>query len=82
MFQVDGGETWARPLDGGGRAVLLLNREQGTSTITVPWAALNYPGKLSMHVRDVWQHRDLGPVQGALTADVPPHSVRMFVLTP
>jgi alpha-galactosidase len=75
-------EVWARPLAGGSRAVILLNRDTQPHPITVRWTDLNYPDSLEANVRDLWQHKDLGRVHGAYTATVPPHAVVMLSLKP
>ncbi|WP_343227576.1 glycoside hydrolase family 27 protein [Rhodanobacter sp. 7MK24] len=71
-------EVWARPLKGGGRAVLLLNRGATAHAITVDWADLNLPASLRMKVRDLWTHKDLPAARGSFTADVPSHGVAML----
>jgi alpha-galactosidase len=75
-------EVWARPIKGGGRAVVLLNRSAQARDITVTWEALNYPGNLKAAVRDLWTHQDLPQAQGAFTARVAGHAVVMVTITP
>ena len=72
-------EIWARPLQGGGRAVLLFNRGETPVDITVTWEQLHYPDNLSLRVRDLWGRRNVGRFRGAFSApDVPPHGVMMI----
>lgn len=73
-------EVWARPLKGGGRAVVSLNRSQTTQKITVDWEMLNLPQGLSMQVRDLWQKKNLGKMKQSFTADVVSHGVVMVRL--
>ncbi len=73
-------EVWARPLKGGGRAVVLLNRSLQTQAITVTWEMLNLPDGLSMKVRDLWQAKNLAKAKGALSAEVASHGVVMLRL--
>lgn len=76
-------EIWARPLQGGGRAVVLFNRGETPADITVTWAQLHYPDHLSARVRDLWAHRDLPRARGAFTARrVAPHGVVMVRIQP
>jgi alpha-galactosidase len=75
-------EVWARPLAGGGRAIVLLNRSTAPHTITVTWEQLHYPAHLSARVRDLWAHRDLPRARGAFTATAPGHGVVMVRLEP
>ena len=75
-------EVWARPLLGGGRAVILLNRGTREAEIAVRWEQLAYPGHLSAKVRDLWEHQDLGSFAGSYQARVAPHSVLMLKVLP
>jgi len=70
-------EVWARPLTGGGRAVVLLNRSTTPQTITVPWEALGYPASLTAPVRDLWSGKVSAKVSGSFSAVVAPHAVVM-----
>jgi alpha-galactosidase len=75
-------EVWARPIKGGGRAIVLLNRSTSPHDITVTWDELNYPDDLKAAVRDLWQHKDLPASQGSFTASVQGHSVVMVTVKP
>ena len=67
------GEVWARPLWDGTMAVGLFNRGSAAGEIAASWTALGLAG--SQPVRDLWQHKDLGEVDGAFKATVPSHGV-------
>jgi alpha-galactosidase len=76
-------EIWARPLDGGGRAVVLFNRSDAPADITVRWSHLHYPSHLTAQVRDLWTHRDFPRARQHFTArDVPSHGVVMVRIQP
>jgi alpha-galactosidase len=75
-------EVWARSLEGGNRAAVLLNRGMSEKTITVQWGDLDYPNRMTASVRDLWLHRDLGQFQDSFSAQVPPHSVVMISVKP
>ena len=75
-------EVWARPLGGGNRAVILLNRSPNQLKIGVGWESLGYPGHFSAAVRDLWQHKDLGKFTGNFSASVPSHGVVMLTVKP
>lgn len=75
-------EVWARPIQGGNRAVALLNRGLNRQEITVHWEDLNYPAHLNAKVRDLWQHQDLGSFTGKFSAVVSPHGVVMVTVKP
>ena len=75
-------EVWARPIKGGGRAVVLLNRSMAPRKITVTWEQLHYPNHLNATVRDLWRHANLGNAKGAFTAEVQGHGVVMVAIKP
>jgi alpha-galactosidase len=75
-------EVWARPLQGGNRAVILFNRSSAELKIGVGWDALGYPDHFSATVRDLWQHKDLGKFTGNFSAMVPSHGVVMITVKP
>ena len=71
-------EIWVKPLAGGGRALLLLNRGEAPAEIAANWAQLGWPPALRARVRDLWQHRDLPRATGQVGATVAPHGVVML----
>ena len=75
-------EVWARELQGGNRAVALLNRAATPQSITVKWENLGYPAHLSAQLRDLWQHKNLGAQSGSFTATVAPHAVVLVTVKP
>ncbi len=75
-------EVWARPLEGGNRAAVLLNRGTTEKSITVKWTDLDYPGPMMAEVRDLWQKKDLGKMKGEFSAQVAPHSALMITIKP
>ena len=75
-------EVYAKPLAGGNRAVVLLNRSAAEKEITVNWEDLDYPGHLGAAVRDLWLHKDLGRFTGKFSAMVPSHGVVMVTVKP
>ncbi len=75
-------EVWARPLQGGGRAVVLLNRGTTAREVAVTWEQLRYPESLKATVRDLWQHKIVCSVRGRTGAVVPGHAVVMLMIQP
>ncbi len=75
-------EVWAKPLAGGGRALVLFNRGEAPAEIRADWAMLDYPASLNLAARDLWAHRDLGKHRGSIAATVAPHGVVMLTLKP
>jgi alpha-galactosidase len=75
-------EVWAKQLEDGGRAVILLNRGSSSHDITVNWEQIGYPGHLSAAVRELWAHKDLGKFTGRFSAGVESHGVVMVTVRP
>ena len=75
-------EVWVKPLAGGARAVLLVNRGEAPAAIAATWDQLGLPDRLGASVRDLWAHRDLGRRRGSAGATVAPHGVAMFRIQP
>lgn len=73
-------EVWVKPLTGGGRALLLLNRGDSPVEISADWGQLGWPANLRARVRDLWQHRDLPRATGGVSATVAPHGAVMLRL--
>ncbi|KAM0875789.1 hypothetical protein ACQ4PT_036565 [Festuca glaucescens] len=77
-------EVWAGRLSGHRKAVLLLNRgATSRRSITATWADVGLRRGVAAEARDVWKHETLpGRFAGRLTAEVGPHSCKLFILTP
>jgi alpha-galactosidase len=63
-------EVWAKPLADGSVAVGFFSRA-GAYPVKVNFKDLGFSG--TVHVRDVWLHKDLGTFNGEYTAQVPRH---------
>jgi alpha-galactosidase len=75
-------EVWAKQMEDGGRAVVLLNRGSSEKEIGVSWQQIGYPAHLSAAIRDLWQGKDLGSFQQKFSASVPSHTVVMVRVNP
>ncbi|HZC23093.1 MAG TPA: glycoside hydrolase family 30 beta sandwich domain-containing protein, partial [Candidatus Binatia bacterium] len=75
-------EVWAKQLQDGSRAVILLNRGASEQEITVQWEELGYTRNIPANVRDLWQHKDLGKLSGKFSALVASHGVVMVTVKP
>ena len=75
-------EVWSKELADGSRAVILLNRGETPTEISVAWSQIGYPDHLSAEVRDLWAHKDLGRFIGSFKASVPSHGVVMITVKP
>ena len=75
-------EVWAKQMNDGSRAVILLNRGQVEQQISVKWREIGYPDSLGASVRDLWQHKDSGNFTGGFSAPVPSHGVVMLIVKP
>jgi alpha-galactosidase len=71
-------EVWQKPLADGAIAVALFNRGESANSVTVQFADLAIKGPA--HVRDLWQHKDLGSFEGRFTANVPMRGAVLIVV--
>jgi alpha-galactosidase len=72
----NGLQVWAKKLQGGSVAVVLLNRSGSAANITANWSNIGVSGSAS--VRDLWAHAALGSFSNSYTANVPSHGVVML----
>jgi alpha-galactosidase len=75
-------EVWARQMQDGSRAVVLLNRASTEMEISFTWENLGYPSHLNAKVRDLWQARDLGQFKQKFSTTVASHSAVMLRVVP
>jgi alpha-galactosidase len=75
-------EIWVKPLEGGGRALLLFNRGERPARIRATSEHLGLPSTAKARVRDLWAHKDLRRWSGAIEATVEPHGVAMYRIEP
>jgi alpha-galactosidase len=75
-------EVWAKQMQDGSRAVVLLNRADAQKEVGFSWENLGYPSHLSAGIRDLWKARDLGQFKEKFSAQVGPHSVVMLRVAP
>ena len=74
-------DVWAKPLEGGGVAVGLLNRgSEKTLEIAVSWNDLGLQGKYA--IRDLWVRQDIGESSDGWTMSVKPRETALLRLTP
>jgi alpha-galactosidase len=66
-------EIWAKPLADGSKAVGLFNRHATALSVTADFKELGF--RHEVHVRDIWQAKDLGTMKDSYTVTVPPHGV-------
>jgi alpha-galactosidase len=75
-------EVWAKQMQDGSRAIVLLNRGKDDKEIGVTWQEVGYPSHLNIAVRDLWQAKDLGQFKDKFSASVAPHGVVMLRVSP
>ncbi len=75
VWQIGPYEIWAKPLADGSVAALLINRGVDAARITAQFKDLGTSG--TKHVRDLWQHKELGEFTNSFSAEVPPNGVVM-----
>jgi alpha-galactosidase len=66
VFEKDSIEIYNKPLADGTTAVLLLNKGQRKTDVTVSWKQIGLSG--SQAVRDLWEQKDLGSFPNSFTA--------------
>ena len=76
-------QVFARPVGHGGAemAVVLLNRADSPTTLSVAWAELGIAPEQKMRVRDVIKREDLPGATGNFSALVGSHDVAFVRLT-
>ncbi len=74
-------QVWAKPMSTGGKAVVLLNRDDEPAKISATAAELGLAPASSYTARDLWAHNETA-VHGEVTAEVPAHGVAMFIVKP
>ena len=60
----------------------LLNRASTPQAITVNWEDIGYPAHIPAALHKVWQHKDLGTMNGSFTATVAPHAAVIVTVRP
>ena len=66
-------QVWAKPLTGGRTAVGLINSGESPFPASVKFGDIGYSNPV--HVRDLWQQKDLGVFKNSYTTMVPKHGV-------
>jgi alpha-galactosidase len=79
---VDNGNTeiWTKPMSNGSMAVVLLNRNSSTTTVSTSASQIGLGSASSYSVRDLWAHTT-STTSGAISAAVPAHGAAMYVVT-
>lgn len=71
----------AKPIHGGKVAVLLMNSEQSAQVLEADFAKVPGVKCSTCHVRDVWNHQDLGTFQGKWSGSVNGHDAAFLVIS-
>lgn len=73
-------QIWIKPLSGGARAVAVFNyvTDDQPEPVTLRLKDIGFTGPV--HVRDLWQHHDIGVVRDSYTVTVPRGGVVMLRL--
>jgi len=79
--QISGGYTpvWVSDLGNGNYYVALFNLNAFPTRVTVDWADVGFTGALS--VRDIWEHRELGPTLQTFGPTLPGHGALLLKVT-
>jgi alpha-galactosidase len=79
LLAKDGVEVWTKPLQGGGLAIGLFNRNDEEATGSFTWAQAGRIARPAV-VRDLWRHSDVAPAADGFGAAVPAHGVVMLAV--
>jgi len=73
----DGIEIWAKPLQDGGRAIGVFNRNDTAQTVRFTWQEAGLPAAPHA-LRDLWLHRDLPPAADGWSGSIQAHDVLLL----
>lgn len=73
-------QVWRVRNTDGSYTVALFNLDGVAKPVSALWSEIGFDGKAS--VRDLWQKRDLGTVDGSFSAHLPAHGSRLLKVTP
>ena len=76
-----GVEVWVRELEGGARAIVLLNRNETPARAEVTWDLVGGSRSHTALVRDLWERRDVGQRTEGYDVTLEPHSAAMLKAT-
>jgi alpha-galactosidase len=76
VIKQDSMQVWVKDLEDGSKAVGVFNLRNGFHPVTLNWDSIGVRGKI--HVRDVWQQKDLGVKEKEYTVTVAPHGVSLI----
>jgi alpha-galactosidase len=71
----------AKPIGDGKVAVFLMNSESSAQTLEADFAKVPGVSCSSCHVRDIWNHKDLGSFDGKWTGSVAGHDAAFLVIS-
>jgi alpha-galactosidase len=78
-------QLFSGPLSNNAYVALFLNVGNTTATMSATWSDIFNSTKVnarkSIPVRDLWEHKDLGPSKGKISVSVEPHGVRLLKLS-
>ena len=73
-------QVWYARNKDGSYTVALFNLGEGTATVGANLAQLGISGTVKAH--DLWSHKDLAPLSGKVSAQLPSHGSELLRLTP
>ena len=77
ILTTDKASLWlARPASGDGYYLAVFNLDGVPQTLHYSWKAAGL-SKGKYHVRDLWEHKDLGPMK-SLSVTLPPHAAALY----
>lgn len=80
-FRKENSSRWVGQLPDGDMVVGLFNREEESKTYGIDFRK-DLGIRKAGRVRDLWRHRDLGPMKGKFSAELAPHSCLLLRIVP
>jgi alpha-galactosidase len=81
VLHADGIDAWARELEGGGRALALVNRGEVAARAEITWDLVGGSRSDTALVRDLWARQDVGRRREGYDMTLAPHSAAMLKVT-
>ena len=80
LYRIDDHVAWTAADDAGNHYLALFNLTEEAAKMQATLGQMGLKG--SCMLRDLWQRTDVGAVNSVVSAEVPPHGVKLFGLRP
>jgi hypothetical protein len=81
LFRENGKVIWtSEDSESNARYAAVFNLNDQPADISIELVSLGFPGKCK--IRDLWQKKNLEPVEGSFSVNVNPHGAKIFKVSP